>query len=317
MHRNVAAGAAVVLLAASGCAAGAADGIESGEDYSVLGALAEVPADAGTDSMTITTGDLVSATEAADLDRPDNIDDTEAVIDWIGPLLGIAPGGEAAAVYVPMGPTLSQPITTLRLAESEDETGWSLLDVDAFVEVVDGSSRYLVMQGDFEAGTEYSGFDRASGAYRDGKVAVATEPKQVSAWEAEEGETLADHEALSSVAGALDEAGALSAFLAPGRAAGEAADPAVTPPPFAFAGIGWTQEGIVLIYHFPSAEDAEESVEVFRTQFAETPVRERLRLTDAQSDGPVAMLSVMPAEGLTPMVAYHSFQRMEPPFLHR
>lgn len=231
--------AAVSALTAA-CGGDGGGGLASGEDYSVLGALGELPASMADDGeVRIYTADLTAATEAAELERPTSVEG-DALVDWIGTLegFGVEPGG--GQVFVPMAPVFN--VNHLRRHEGfAEELGWSLLDVDSVVEVRSGPGSFAVVAGDFAdsapAGDERtegvrsvgSGEDlqvnvddtsdaRPSGvplhqAREEGRIAVTTTPAAAQDWLAGQEETLADDEPLAAAARALDDADVLSAML--------------------------------------------------------------------------------------------------------
>ena len=106
--------------------------LSSGDDYTVLGALAELPVSTDTDGLMVQTGDLVAATELAGLERPSE-PDIDAVASWIFPLTGLPREDEFAPLFVPLGQVFNYQY--LRdIAEFDTALGWSLVDANAFVE---------------------------------------------------------------------------------------------------------------------------------------------------------------------------------------
>lgn len=232
---------AVGLLAAA-CSGGGGDTLGTGEGYSVLGALAELPAEVGEGEVMVVTADLQAATEAAALERPDT-PETLAVRDWLLPLTGNPATIEQLPVFVPLGEVFNPPYLG-RHEEFVDELGWSVTEVDAFVEASAPPQMFAVVTGDF-ADDAPSGQPGAEGVVTVGqgedlatdledrtiarplggplhqvrkeqRLAVTRSSGQARAWASGPEETLADHEALAAAAGALDEAGVYSAVLLAG-----------------------------------------------------------------------------------------------------
>ena len=255
---RVIAGIASVLLVLSGCGGDegvqggdtpttqsplAPAGLGSGSDYSVLGALSEIPA-AGVDSgasgvLMIQTGDLEEATELEGGTRPTGFD-TSALGQWLGPLTGVPGSGEQPKVFVPVAESLG----LQRLAQIEEfdsELGWSILDVDAFLEVSTPPHRFSVVTGDIDglspdlmevsdavvkAGTgdefEFNAGETSAArplgaplflSQRESTVALGATLAPVEQWVSGGSKTLADDSGLAGVAGALDGEDVVSAIL--------------------------------------------------------------------------------------------------------
>lgn len=234
---------AVLGLALSACGGGGG-GLASGEDYTVLGALAELPP-APEGPFWVETGDLRAASELAAHPRPESLDPDE-VARWVSVLHGGPQPGEGREMhYLPIHaptPTVTHPTWVYGVQEFHDAAGWSVLDVDAFVEVqVDATTSLAVLFGDFddanlerlpevadgvrsvgegvdgEADPGGHALDRAGRpvrmAHDDGKLAVSFETDTVSDWLGGREQTLADHEGVAALATALDDAGVVAATL--------------------------------------------------------------------------------------------------------
>lgn len=252
MRKRVVVGAAAVALTVSACGGGDGGALASGEDYSVLGALAELPA-APEGRVWVETADLRAASELAEHPRPETLDPEEATR-WVS-LLGGGPqqqeGGEAWEMdYLPIHvrtPTMTQPTATHQIQEFHDAAGWSVLDVEAFIEV-SGEAGVLpdtVLVGEFadetiaglpevDDGVRTIGegadgeitIDGASAvdqlgrpirvAHEDGRLALSLQTDTVQDWLGGRDETLADHEGLAALATALDEAEVVAATLSVG-----------------------------------------------------------------------------------------------------
>ena len=216
--------------------------LSSGDDYTVLGALAELPVSTDTDGLMVQTGDLVAATELAGLERPSE-PDIDAVASWIFPLTGLPREDEFAPLFVPLGQVFNYQY--LRdIAEFDTALGWSLVDADAFVEQSTPPESFAVITGDFDETTlnpdltevadgvvsygegedfetnlrgDPNPVDRLGRPVRlawDGdRIAASFSTPFVQQWLAEPDETLADDAALAGVATALDEADVVAAVL--------------------------------------------------------------------------------------------------------
>ena len=216
--------------------------LSSGDDYTVLGALAELPVSTDTDGLMVQTGDLVAATELAGLERPSE-PDIDAVASWIFPLTGLPREDEFAPLFVPLGQVFNYQY--LRdIAEFDTALGWSLVDADAFVEQSTPPETFAVITGDFDETTlnpeltevadgvvsygegedfetnlrgDPNPVDRLGRPVRlawDGdRIAASFSTPFVQQWLAGPDETLADDAALVGVATALDEADVVAAVL--------------------------------------------------------------------------------------------------------
>lgn len=245
MHARTVVGLAVTALAVTACSSGgASDGLGAGEDYSVQGALAELPPGPSGEFL-VQTADLTAATELAGLERPTELD-AGATAGWIGPLTGAPlPGGtEWAPVFAPVLQSVDVTMTSL-IEEFDEQAGWSLIDVDSFAELSAAPRTFAVISGDFEetalehlpevadgVRTVGEGEDRAANmsepsalnrigqpvrmAQVDGKIAVSPDTDPVQDWLGETEESLADHPGLSALAEALDEQDVVSAMLSTG-----------------------------------------------------------------------------------------------------
>lgn len=261
--------AALALLTASGCAAGAG-GLASGDGYSVLGALGEIPASAADDQYFVSTADVASAIESAGLERGSGLDPEEHV-DWVMALTAGTSPEETGHLFVPLTDTLG--FSRLQqLEEFHGELGWSLANVDAFVEVDATPRRVLVVEGDVELAAnlvEHEGGVVSAGEGDDlwvdletrtaarplgsplrltqngRRIISSTTTEPVQAWLDGDGETLADNEELAAIANALDDADVLSAVIAVGfefGAPGGGQDDRTLPAdPFTSIAIGWAR----------------------------------------------------------------------------
>lgn len=253
--------------------------IVSGADFTVVGALSEVPVSGEHDDVwQVSIADLAAATELAGLARPTTPAPGQ-IAGWMGPLTGISSqGNPVAPVFVPLPETFS-PGRLAQTDEFVDELGWSVLDVDAFVEWSAPPRRFAVVTGAFDApGIESRLTETAPGVFTAGNgedlsqdfddttvarplgrplhitidgdhMAVSLSTRMVEAWLAGDGRSLADDDSLVAVAKSLDAADVVAAFLVGERNDGtdtSAApdDSKVTTPAgpdsYTAVGIGWS-----------------------------------------------------------------------------
>ncbi|KRF20907.1 hypothetical protein ASG90_00295 [Nocardioides sp. Soil797] len=233
-----------LALAVTGCSSDGDDADNGHDDdgglskeHSVLGALAEIPESVvDEDSVLVQTADLRAASEADGLDVPTG-GSRDDVANW---LLGLT-NDPQRKVFVPVAESFNS------LAASPDEfaevAGWSLIDVDSFVEYAVPPSTFAVAQGDFDDDTLDSDLiDVGDGVVTDregddnevdpgepsalnqlgqptrfaqqgDRIALSRSTPAVESWLEGEG-TLADDDSFSSVATALDDEDVVSAVLA-------------------------------------------------------------------------------------------------------
>lgn len=228
---------------------GAAGGAGAGDGPTTLSSgLASLPAgvsDNGDDSETITWSDLARAAEVAGVTRPDDLTDTQAVVDYVNAITGgPGEGGETSPVAALPPEVANFQTSVTQLEEFRDEVGWTLLDVDTFVEQVAPPVSVTVMGADVDG----EALDSALGDPDDGTWSVGTPGEvdvaavsparrlgealfltevpgglavtrsddltsEVRDVAAGDGESLADDEALAALGAALDDEDAYSAML--------------------------------------------------------------------------------------------------------
>lgn len=136
----------VGVAVAAGCSSSGGSGSGSGE-YSIVDAVDQIPESIVEDEVMILTGDLVAASDAAGVERPDDLDDAPL---WLNSLTGVpGPEGTDVSVFVPIGDLSTAGLRFGDLAGFEDELGWSILDLDSFVEVTLPPTTFAVLDGDF------------------------------------------------------------------------------------------------------------------------------------------------------------------------
>jgi len=246
-HALVAAVALSLSVLVAGCSSGDDDDDKRGPgkdtparldgDWSVRGALAEVPMSATGDRVFVQTGDLAAAVEAAGLERTDGGD----VLDWLPPVTGVGRDGTTSQVFVP----LADLVNPTRAGEDRLKAvlGFDLDAVDSFVNQSTPPNDFVVVSGaDLSPDllsddlvdqdgvlTDVEGEDLAINPQQlddalsplgrptriraeEGAVVLSSTTPAVKDWRGD-GETLADNESLAAVASALDDAGVYSAVV--------------------------------------------------------------------------------------------------------
>ena len=242
----------LAACAAAGACAGASDvGPEvGGDDSSILGYLDELPAPADDqgDSVMVTYADLDRATEIGGLERPDDLDDPDAVGDWLLDVTGTrVTDAHPVAALVPGA--LEQATSIGDHQGFVDDVGWSILEVDSYAERDTLPARVTVLDGEFDRDRLDSALDDAGDGVwvagdPDGELHIEdvtpARPIGQALWLSLDGnrlrvarderdalpaeaDSLADVPALAALAAALDEHEVYSAMLAVGSAS--VADP--------------------------------------------------------------------------------------------
>lgn len=238
------------VVAEAGPTSSPIDPLASSEPSSVSGtgcgmeaALADLPGMVDeAEPFQVSVADLGAATELAGLRRPAgaSVEDTTR---WLLPLMGVpGPDDPPPPVYVYGAESLGMGNLT-QVDEFDAELGWSVVDVDRYVEFAAPPRRFAVMEGDFGAELDAAGLETGPGgivtagdgpelavdteqitaarplgaplymALRDGRLATSTTAAPLTPWLEGTGRTLADDDALGDVAGALDAFGCVSAFV--------------------------------------------------------------------------------------------------------
>ena len=250
-------------------------------EWSVSGALADVPDAAASGRVWLQTADLATGVELAGLQRGG------PSLDWLNPLTGIVdPGAQPAPVFVPL-PAALNPIQGQE--QMEKVLGFNLDAVDTYVTQEAPPLEFSVLRGadlgadalsdalleeggvltDVQGEDLQVGLDRADALSALGRptrisavehaVAMSSSTPLVQQWR-EDGKALADRAGLAAVAEALDDGGAYAAVITdavPGVLSG--VQPGATPAqakqlleeleqqvpaaPFDVIGIGWALDG--------------------------------------------------------------------------
>ncbi len=235
--------APLLLITVAGCDGPSGDW-GAGSNYSVQGALAQLPAAESGGQVLIQTADLDAASELSGLERPTDLE-VDDLVAWLMPLTGGPSDGGPAPVFVPLAQVFNPPSIAMH-DEFADELGWSLIDTHAFVERLTPPQSLAVIAGDFDDSTldenlpevddgvvtvgEGEDFEndfadvtnaRPLGmplrlAQNDHLLAAGASTEEVSSWLSGPDETLADNAHLADVAAALDDVDSVSAVLVTG-----------------------------------------------------------------------------------------------------
>ncbi len=240
---RVACGAIVVaaLMLCSGCGHGQVGG--SGHFTDRL-ELIPASAVAEPENLIVAMADLSRAAELADVDRPTDVRQADAILTYIRGLTGIRDLDTEAPVNVAaLMPDAANVRNFKSVAEFEDEVGWSLLDVSWFIEYLDPLNALMVAGGSFEENrlTQAMGRKR-EGVWRlgpaedepasvgaitaarpfgqalrlvldDDRLVVGRKTQLVKDATDDSGRTLADNSVLQALAAAMDDAEAYSALF--------------------------------------------------------------------------------------------------------
>ena len=154
LHRSLAVAciAAVAVTACTSESDGDGGGESGGEgDRSLSSQLASLPAAEGDDVVIVTYADLARATEIGGIERPDDLGDREAIVDYLMDIGGQRrEEGETPRVAALLPRAAQVERSASDLASFEEEVGWSILDVDAFVERDTPPRRVSLLAGDFD-----------------------------------------------------------------------------------------------------------------------------------------------------------------------
>lgn len=228
-------------------------GLAVGDEFTIAGALHEVPADLFVDGAFVTVADLDAATELNGLSRPTSPEPDE-VMPWLMGLTGPSPDAGTAAPPIFVAPSeMFNPSMASRWSEVDQEAGFTMVDVSAFVSIDAPPAHLVVAAGDFDertlaptltpVGDGIVSFGEGEDLAQDlqnrsalsplgrpirfaesgGRIAISTQIPTVEAWLTGSADTLADLPGVSEVARALDDAGAVSAVIARTRPADPAA----------------------------------------------------------------------------------------------
>jgi hypothetical protein len=115
----------------------------------VSGALAALP-DNGED-QTVVWGDLARATEIAGLERPTDLADTDAVLDYLMAVTGtVRDEDDTREPVAVVPPDVAQIDRAADIQGFTDDVGWNILQVDRFAERQSPPDSITLLDGDFD-----------------------------------------------------------------------------------------------------------------------------------------------------------------------
>lgn len=277
-----------VALASSGCTGDGDDGSErtADGDFSMVSALGELPA--SEDVVFVSVADVAAVREANGVEVPD-LDDDAAVADYALLMTGV--DEESVAMLTP--PASSQRLDVL---DERELLGFSWMQAERLASVYAAPEEFTWTSYAEDVQPAADLTDAGDGLLRpddgsdllleglliaaDGEEAVVSRSSDhIAAWRAGEAETLADDEGLAALGAALDDAGAISAYLM--TAAGDRGALA----------LGWRMEGdepgFVVAYDAGDAEaaNADAAIDGLRTDYEAPVVAEHLEVADVTADG--------------------------------
>lgn len=133
--------------------------------------LAALPAGESDGSLTVAYGDLTVAADVAGVERPTDPDDREAVSRYVSALSGYSSDDEERSQVAVAWPSMAEVQTVARMDEFVADVGWTILDVDQFIERQTPPESVMALRGYFDR----SALNEAMGQAEDG-VWVAGDP---------------------------------------------------------------------------------------------------------------------------------------------
>lgn len=143
--------ACLAAVAVTACASESDGSGGSAGGRSLSSHLAALPAAEGDDVVIVTYADLALAAEIGGIERPDDLGDGDAIVDYLMEIGGQRrEEGETqrVAALVPTAAQLQRSATDQEAFA--DEVGWSILDVDVFAERDTPPRRVSLLNGDFD-----------------------------------------------------------------------------------------------------------------------------------------------------------------------
>ena len=264
----------------SGGRVGAAAGDGSGDVMQTL--IGQIPSAAiEAKGAWIVITDYGAASELAGLERPGPDAAGDELIEWRMAVAGL----EEDAVIAAQDPKVLQARSG---GDVQEQYGWSVGDVSSFAEASAPGDLFLIVDtdsvsvDDLDAALEpqsdgrwnTSESDDSLITASDGNLVVSTSEELVDDW-ADQNDPLSDDERVMSIAAALDANGAYSAIVAEGalQPFQDVPEDAELMSGFDAFGVGLTvvdgDPAAVLVYHYPSEDEASDAVEQTRTVLTE------------------------------------------------
>lgn len=309
--------AAMVLALAAGCGDDTGGGGGSGSLGSLREAITEVPLEVLSEGALISWADVDAATEVAGLVRPP-ADDVDALVAW-----AMALSNDADSVVSVPFPETVQLVRLRSVEEFAAELGWSLADVDAFIELHHPPARFFVAAGDLttdgdgvselgdgvvtagEGDDLESALDAATAARplgrplrlaeADGLLAASLQTGPLETWLAGDGERLDAEPGIAAVAAALDRSGAVAAAVV--------VRSVHLPWAHDVAGVGWSVDDgdpVITIALHLTGDDHDEAAAALEEALAEgqtrtgLPLRDVLAVRDVAVEDEVLVLTAAP-----------------------
>lgn len=343
---------AVVAVGLLVTACGGDDGaLEAGDGYSVASALAEIPAEVGTDEVYVSSADLEAVCTANSCQRPDGVDDQDAAQEWLSSMTGVNMESDAG-VFAPVPSSLNARMGMF--GEFHDQLGWSLVDVDSFVAFEVPPEVFTVVSGDVTLSDDLTEMDDGvvtttdaeDGAVdpnetspvddlgrpvrlteEDNRIALSVTTPPVEAWSDGPEETLADDDDLHDIATTLDDADVVSAVLARSDFTGGANPGDAVLEPFDAVGIGWwvddEEPTVTVVYQHGSTEDAEANADATASVFDEDaptmsgePLKNLFTLEDVTTDDTIVTVTLRFADDAHPENILQMLQNRDILFAH-
>ncbi|WP_152024725.1 hypothetical protein [Tessaracoccus flavescens] len=316
---------------------------EAAAGWSVEQALGQVPASAGGDPLWLSGADLDAALEASGLQRG-SADDPNP--EWIRQLSGNPPGDSHIHVGFPellaVDQATTRRITGFDLGQAdgfvtvgrkpdtftvvtgdlgEDSLADSLVEVDGPIRSdIEGEDRQISQPGNPDA-LDWTGAPTRLAA-KDGAIALSASTEAVKAW-LDSGDTLADDTGLASLAGALDERGAVSVVIsgpvAFNPSAGHSPD-TTAEVPFDAVALAWTGEKVLVAYRVDSEADAAAFETIWKTGQLSTsgqPIDMFASVDGAEVGDGVAVVTLTLADGVPPIMPLMLLEQADGRFASR
>lgn len=115
----------------------------------IAGGLAALP-ESGEETEVVLWGDMARAADIAEVEPPDDPGDTDAVIDYVQILTNGRVDADTTSPVLVVPPQATGVDQSAEMGSFADEMGWSLLDVDWFVERQTAPDVVTVLEGGFD-----------------------------------------------------------------------------------------------------------------------------------------------------------------------
>lgn len=341
--------AGATVIAACG---GGSDGGSQSTGFSVVGAIAQIPAsvlDADDESAELHVADIAGASEAMGLERPSDPNDADQTIEWYVELTRTGGSDDLPGIFVPQFELIGTEFVRDYDAYVA-ELGFGIAAIDTIAEVRTFPERFTVVTGDVTVAAglpEVAPGVKTVGegddlelvfendrtplrplqrplrvAERDGVFAASLTTDAITAWLSGSGSSLADTERFGSVAAALDDIGVVTAYV---YSTGDKSSPSGGIGAADAVGIGWKLDGgeplAAVVFHHESEAVASAELDVIRSRFAADslvtgdPLSTILTLDSVDASGSNVIAQVRFADGIPPVAIYNQLIRLDLPFV--